>query len=553
MRSTPLIPSTLFVALSMLCLGACGQTSDTEPAGTDKTDDGIRDTRDLATQDMVSPDSGPVDDQGVRQDMSQPLDQGPITQDMAVTPDMSPSDLGQDMPIAQDMAPVDLGQMPDMSQPDMAVMIPDYPADWPRSRGWTWVREQEPFVTALSVRMGPAPQAQVDQYFDDFNANAVHLWEWGLPDTITSWKAARPNARWLTWLDKDGQSPINGQVLGGTVTRPAGLIGYQIGDEPRDRAQFNAVIAGFNIVKTADPAPLRILNFTFQASEIDTFLTESCASGDVDIFSYDRYSFGNSQFETMMKFRNAALACGIPYWRYVKGYINDVDREKNELQTNSDMRWDAFSGLLAGFTGHTWFLYNVLYGTQEGIPTTFFTDTEVWGSATTPRFMYAADINQELIAYGRAQTKLRSTAVSWVPGFALPGSNPPSGLATWQPGTGGDVFLSEVDTSGGAPIQDLMIGVFEDRYRDRYVMILNPNHTHGSFPNESDNAVTVNLTMNFANAPANVSTTELAVLRATGVVESVPVTSGSKATFVIPAGDVIFYKYVTGNGFEGYR
>lgn len=40
------------------------------------------------------------------------------------------------------------------------------------------------FLSALTVRMGSPPQAFVYAYFDDFNATAVHLWEWGLPDAM---------------------------------------------------------------------------------------------------------------------------------------------------------------------------------------------------------------------------------------------------------------------------------------------------------------------------------------------------------------------------------
>ncbi len=527
---------------------ACG--GEDNPSLVEMQDGSVRDVQDFASPaDMARsmPDTGmQVVDEPEMQVFDSGMDLGgDVTSDMG---EQMPRDLGRE---PADMAPEGMATTPDMA-PDLPVMVPDYPADWPRSRGWEWVREEEPFVSALSVRMGAAPVPQVSEYFDDFHANAIHLWEWGLPDAITSWKAARPGARWLTWVDRDGKSGVNGQVLGG-APRPSGLIGYQVGDEPRDRAHFNDVMAGFAVVKAEDPAPLRVLNFTFQADEIDAFLVEACASGDVDIFSYDRYSFGNKQFETMMKFRNAAIACGIPYWRYVKGYINDRDREKNEVQSESDMRWDAFSGLLAGFTGHTWFLYNVLYGTQEGIPTTFFTDSEVWGAPRTPRFAHAATINEELIVYGRAQTKLRSTAVSWVPGLAFPGQNPPKGISTWQPGTGGDLYLQAIETSQGAPIQDVMVGVFEDRFRDRYIMMLNPNHTHGSFPNEGDQAVTVTVTMDFSQAPAHVDPTRLRVLGPDGMVVDVPVSSTGQASWSIAPGDVVFYKYATGNGFEGYR
>ena len=39
-----------------------------------------------------------------------------------------------------------------------------------------------------------------DGYFDDFHANAVHLWQFGVPSAMNGWRAARPGARWLSWL-----------------------------------------------------------------------------------------------------------------------------------------------------------------------------------------------------------------------------------------------------------------------------------------------------------------------------------------------------------------
>ena len=69
------------------------------------------------------------------------------------------------------------------------------PEDWPESRGWDWVRDNEMFISGLTVRMGPPTAAAVERYFDDFNANAVHLWEQGLPTAMNAWREHRPDAR----------------------------------------------------------------------------------------------------------------------------------------------------------------------------------------------------------------------------------------------------------------------------------------------------------------------------------------------------------------------
>ncbi len=440
-------------------------------------------------------------------------------------------------------AGVDTGDPPDTAMDTSTMPPPDYPADWPRGRGWDWVRNNEPFVSALSVRMGAPPRASVNRYFDDFGANAVHLWQTGIPTAINGWLDTRPDARWLSWVDRNGNSSENRMLLGGAGRPTRGLIGYQIGDEPRDRAHFNDIMAAMARVRAADPAPLRIFNFTYQADEIDAFLRDSCASGDMDIISYDRYSLGNSTFETMALFRDAAQRCGVPYWRYLRGY----NPAGEAVQAESDLRWDAFTGLLFGYTGHSWFLYNVRGGAAEGIPTTFFGSTDTWGAATTPRFTQAAAINRELIVYSRAQMQLRSTAVALAAEREIPGTWPPEGLPSWRMGAGGDRFLRSVDTDGGSFFQDVMFGFFEDRYRDTYVMVLNPTHENGSFPTEGNEATRVTLGFDFGAS----GITRLRRLRPDGTLVNVDASSGS-ASFNIAAGDVVFFKYDTGNPFAGY-
>lgn len=482
----------------------------------------------------------------IEQDM---LDSSDVSADISVVEDM-PKDVPTDKDMVQkeDMDTEDQPEMDaseDMDQDMGPVVLPDYPSTWPRGRGWSWVRENDTFITALSVRMGAPPVSSVDRYFNDFNATAVHLWQTGMPTAIAGWKAGKPDARWLTWVDRNGNSSENNLPLGGAA-RPSGLIGYQVGDEPRDRPHFNDIIASLGTIKATDPQPLRVFNFTTEAPEIDAFLQESCANGDTDVFSYDYYSFGNNHFESLMKVRRAAIACGIPYWRYIKSFEGDYDRRKNYTQSDSSMRWDAFAGLLAGYTGHTWFLYNVKFGAAEGIPTTLFTETEMWGATPTPQFGFVAQINKELAVYGKAQTKLRSTSVAWVPKLSIPFTHPPDGVGTWQADDAVDDRLVGIDTANGSTAQDAVVGFFEDRYKDTYVMVMNPNHTHGDIPNNKPDAADVIL--NFK--PNTVQ--QLKVLRPTGVVEAVAVQNNT-VTFNIKAGDVVFYKYATGNGFEGYR
>ena len=434
---------------------------------------------------------------------------------------------------------------PDANAPDAAVFgEAPVPSDWPQGFGWSWVRENETFVSGLSVRMGAPTSAAVNRYFDDFGANAVHLWQSGMPDAINAWQNERAT-RWLSWVDKNGNSSQNNQFLGGELNR-TNAIGYQVGDEPRNRVEFQETLDAFGLVKAAAPNKLTVFNYTYLADEIEAFLDESCASGDVDVFSYDRYSLSNSVFETVSLFRDKAIDCGVPYWRY----LASIPVESSEYPNTSGMRWDAMLGVVFGYTGHTWFVYNIRLFEPENIPSVFFTEPDNYDSAVTPFFGLASDLNRELIVYGQAQRYLRSTDVGYYTPQSIPFVHPPEGVAPWQRGMGGDDIIQSIATSG-ADIQDVMLGFYEDGYRDTYVVVMNANREGGSFPNDGSESAEVRLSLNLSGR-VDLAQNHVQVLRPSGNIENVAL-QNNELVLNIAAGDVVFYKYDSGNGFAGYR
>lgn len=415
------------------------------------------------------------------------------------------------------------------------------PPDWPDGRGWRWVRTHPMFISGLTVRMGSPPRHAVDRYFDDFGASAIHLWETALPDELEGWLAHRP-APWLTWLHADGTNVVNGRVIGGYPAAAPGRIGYQIGDEPRTDEAMAEILRGLAAVAEADPGALRVVNFSHEPEGLDRFVDRYCDSGLGDVVSYDLYTRANHHYEKLAHIREVGLRCGMPYWRYLKGYQPPGD----VVQSESDLRWAAFVGLLYGYTGHSWFLYAIRNGGgSEGIPSTFFSGHD-WDARPTERFEVAARLNREMAAYGRALTQLLSTDVAWVTDVSIPGVWPPAGVAPLRRDM--DPHLAAVELSGS--LTNLALGFFVDRHGDRYLIAMNPNHTNGSFPTEGDDRVRATLRFDFAST-VGIDSSHVLLLGPDGRVTERAL-SGGALSLDLPAGDLVFLKYDTGRPFAGY-
>jgi hypothetical protein len=105
-----------------------------------------------------------------------------------------------------------------------------------------------------------------DDYFDRFNATAVHFWENGLPRQLAHWEVSgRPGLRFFFWVDKDGRSRDGGEMLGAIGPNRPGRVGFQVGDEPGLKGKgFAGVLPfreGVEAVGSADPNALVAMNF----------------------------------------------------------------------------------------------------------------------------------------------------------------------------------------------------------------------------------------------------------------------------------------------------
>jgi len=544
---TATIALAVAVVLSLACV-ACADPSASVGPDTDIGDTGIRpapDTTpydDARVPDAHQPDTSDTPD--ATADTSQASDGLADEAERADTSDgastagdtgmADATDVGTDTASGTDVAA-------DTTSDAGADTLPD-PSQLPR--GLRWVRENPMFVSGLTPTMGTPPAWWVDEYLDDFGATAAHLWQNGMPSTVTGWRASGRDVRWLSWTLPDGTSGENRQLLGGMGANPPGRIGYQISDEPRTQEEFDAIVDGVAAVRAVDPDALIAINYTFQAEGLlPGFLQAQCDTVDADIFSYDQYTRSQGAYEHLERYREWGLKCDKPYWRYVRGY---ADAGSGEWSSASDMRWDAYVGLLYGYTGHSWFIYQI--STNHNLATAFFDVTGAFDAAKTTRWHEAAAINRKLRNLGRAVTWATSTDVRYLSDIEL---LQPDATEPWTPGAGGDPYLAAIDRPS---LQDAAIGFFEDDRGEPFIMFQNVHHSGGSYQVSSTSPATYHLDFDFSGAPAALDRTRLMVLDGeTGTERFEPLTSTgpdtARLSITLDAGDVVLFKYANGRSF----
>jgi hypothetical protein len=419
-------------------------------------------------------------------------------------------------------------------------------------RGLDWVRNNPMFISGLTVSTDFPSAAEVNIYYDQFNATAAHFWNDGITDALVGWEAANhPKGRWLTWVRDDGTA-MNNEVIGGLGPNPPGRIGYQVGDEPglhgNGMEELQEMEVGVNAVRAADPDALIIINFSFWAEDFLELLDYFGAHMDADIYCYDRYSLGYNEHETLAQVRTSALKHNRPYWRYLKSYY-DVGASNN--QHPSDYRWSAFLGLVYGYTGHTWFVYQAK--APHDVASDLFPAQGGLGLQKLEPFTVVAELNTQMAHLGRAITQLTSTDVRYVPGQTL---YLPDGLVAWAPGAGSDPFLANIEVQENSlfEVRDLAVGFFSDDAGETYVMIQNQQHKGAQFPIDNLKESTVELTFHFDGAPPTIDKTKVLMLdHVTGnqiELSLQDLGDGTrKLTHSLAAGDPVFFKYATGTPF----
>ncbi len=418
------------------------------------------------------------------------------------------------------------------------------PAPSNLTRGLSWVRSNPTFVSGLSVSTIRPTPAEVTEYFHDFGATSAHLWATGLPDAIDGWAdAGYPAFRYVSWVDNDGTSLVNALLLGGSPPWP-GRIGYQVGDEPADLSALQSMQAGAQAVHQADPGALVILNLGPDQAK-GALAGQAAAMAEFDVLSDDDYTYKKGAYQSLSGLRSAALAQGKPYWRYLDGYYDPTGTDST---TESDLRWDAWVGAVYGFTGYTWFIYQV--DSSTNLASLFFADAGSYSAPQTSKFTWAAALNAQLAQLGRTLSLLKSVDVRYVAGLGALAQ--PAGTTALTPGAGGDPYLSSVAST---TLGDALVGLFTDDCGEHYVLVQNQAHAGADFLIASQSTLTFRVTLDFSHATdPTLDQTQVQVLDPlTGQVVDQALTaagtSGATIDFALPAGGGVLFKYKTARPF----
>jgi hypothetical protein len=362
----------------------------------------------------------------------------------------------------------------------------------------------------------------------------------------------------LPWHDHVPQTALTQQVqddITNAVGNYPGGTGLMVNDEPVTIDMANTVQI-MDWIKTNYPDMLVYSNaWPIGAASGDEYygapappgygysdyLTDFISILQPDVMCYDMYPFGDPPgvhsgfyFTNLMVIRNLALQAGIPYWAFLQSYEKLEGSHQRRLSSESDLRFQMFSMLSAGYTGFLYFTYDKFISRSlldvNGDPTPLY---------------YAAQLaNPEVENVGQAIRFLESTDVRFIRGQSSPGSwnTTPGSLTNWSSGAGGDSLITSISVDFSAPQpygqwKDGLIGFFTDDDSNPYFMLTNLYHF--SDMTAADTALSFIVTFDS-------SVNELLRLsRFTGHEEVVPLTNHT-LTIELPGGTGDLFKYNTG-------
>ncbi len=411
------------------------------------------------------------------------------------------------------------------------------------TRGLRWVRSHPMFLSGLNVNMGEPPPEAVNDYLDLFKASAVHTWETGLPFEIAGWRKHRASLPFVSWVNQLGNSWSNGQFMGGLPPGLPGRIGFQIGDEPSEMSDLREMDETIRKVRKYDPDALLYVNFgNISGNKNYNEMVDFYGKMDADLISYDWYSRQQRTYKPLEGIRKEGLKYNRPYWKYLRSYI---DQPKDRM-TESDARWDAFGGVLYGFTGFTWFLYQVS-PKESDLNAILFEENANFHAKKTAMYAVISNINRELVEYGKVVTQLTSTDVRYRASLLQP-----RGTKAWSYGAGDDPYIRSIRPASKEYFLDLSIGYFRDDRGELYTMIQNTRHASADFPLGTIKSGRVEV--DFSINPNYAKADQLLWLNTkSGREEIVPLKSLGNNVYrlevSLPAGEAMMFKYVTGKSF----
>lgn len=401
-------------------------------------------------------------------------------------------------------------------------------------RGKQWVRSHPFYISGLT---------QVDTRYE------VDAYRGAGLNTLLAWKpreglfekSVAGDMPWHYHIHRDRYGTTPEEIVAHArafVEKYPGCTGLMFGDEPNEAAMdyHGTVLAA---LREAFPDKL-IYSNAFPVGGTDELYFGGDAPDNYgyseyldafaqriagDVLMFDIYPFGGgdghsgSYLINLNVVRETALRHNVPYWAFIQAYQHSG---KRRLPSESDLRMQLFSSLAYGFTGFSYFTYDVAF--ERGL-------VEL-DATPSPLYAHAAKVNPEVAHLGKALRFLTSTGVGFIPGRSViegeTRDNPLSpGTKLWKeiearPGEIRDIRLEDAGEK-----KDGLIGYFEDDAGAPYFMVV--NLWHGAGKNALDCAQTITITLD----PAVKSLTRLS--RETGDIEVLPV-QGGKLVLELPGG-----------------
>ena len=396
----------------------------------------------------------------------------------------------------------------------------------PDNRGLNWTRSNPMYVSSLVVTVTNPTTDWMDAYFDDFNASTLLLWRASVDRELQDWLARDPSTSYVAWVEPDGTIRPRSDVVATCMANP-GCIGFQIGDEPNGRRELETIAAGIEAIHALDPDALAIVNVLGR----EPLFRHARAAAMADVLSTTNY-YGDDFFSWRVRSRarEAALAYGVPYWTYLD---NGGDP--------GDLVWRAMSSLAVGYTGISWFLYQLpASGGGHELARSylnFFDEAGALDSPTTENFAAAAVVNAWLSVLGRAFTQLTSTEVL----YATAEYSRDIGFPEWQPSL--IPLLVGLDRIDGG---DWLISTFSDDDNNKYYTVLNARHPGGDTPATTGFGLD-RVTLEFDLPPG---TTVRILNQFDGSIVERQLDEHSSITFDVPTGQLLLFTF-EGHAFAG--
>lgn len=273
---------------------------------------------------------------------------------------------------------------------------------------------------------------------------------------------------WMKMSDQEIDDYVRKMVESGGKSKA--IIGYHICDEPSALA-FPKLAVAVNSVRKYAPGKMATINLypnyatlwtldqvksQLGTKTYEEYLTQFIEIVEPDMISYDNYmiQFSMDQEEksraaqyytNLMAVREASLKSGIPWWNVVSG--NQI-RFYTTIPSMSNLLLQAYTSLAGGAGGVRWFTY-----WQGGYNYSPINANE----QKTLTWHYIREVNRQLAILGPIIKSLKSTGVYFTDSkihSALP----------LLPGN----HVKNVECN-----QPLMIGEFESKKGNKYVMIVN--------------------------------------------------------------------------------